>query len=129
MRLLALLLIAGCPATGPDVDVVPPGVDTDVADSDDGPWPEDTDDAHHVLERCPDGTDGGLVATDVEAWADAILAGRNRFYGRQDWLDYEAMGEIGLGPLPIDEVRNRITRAWYRLHVGEVDAARETWSM
>jgi hypothetical protein len=112
--ILAALLIA-CQAPA---DVVKPVIpDDDLPD----PVEDPPTDHRRPLCRVPASAPG--FAPDIQAWADQMYAGDNRFYGDARSIALEAMGEAGLGDTPFDQIRNRIDRGYHRLRLGRVDDA------
>jgi hypothetical protein len=114
--------LVGCVAPDP-VDDDPPPVDDTVPVVDTDPAPADPDPPRVVRPLCAAEAAPSVVAPDVAAWATALRAGSNRFFGTLQSDPFEAMGETGLGQTARAEVENRLERGFHRLRLGRVDDA------
>lgn len=71
---------------------------------------------------CVEAGPPGAVAADIQEWIDRLRDSDNRYFGEREWRELEALGD-DLGDTDDAVVRNLITRGWYRLLFGELDAA------
>lgn len=117
--------LTACRDPEPEPTGSPSGTtDTDPATTDTGTTDTTTDTATIPTLRplCLESAPPPVVAADLQAWTDRLVASNNRYFGQLEWQRLEALG-ADLGDTDDLFVQNQLTRGWYRLLFGELDGA------
>ncbi len=110
-RSVLLLALAACHGKDdrPNKPADSPPIDT-------GTFPE------NARPLCLEGGPAPALADDLQAWTETFPDSRNRFFGRDELEELEALGD-NVGDTPIARAQTLILRGWNRLKFGQIGDA------